>query len=150
MDFEELEIKFAREPERYLADLVKLSEQSHPKAIYTLGMAYMDCEGVGYDLNKCFELLQKSSDLGCLNATHDLACFLTYYEENAIDHERAILLFNKAIKFNYIPSILFLGCMYRDGDGILRNREQALALFKKAAELGSKDGEVYFNQLSNA
>jgi len=43
----------------------------------------------------------------------------------------------------------FLGSMYKNGEGVVKDLERAKSLFKKASKLGDELGKKYLNEMEN-
>ena len=70
---------------------------------------------------------------------------------NAKQYEQAYHLFLKAADQGYAAAQLYLGSMYKKGEGVLLNEKEAMSWYRKAAEQGNADaqnnlGNMYANE----
>ena len=150
---EELEDLLADDPAGAHAKLETLVAKGDPAAMYVLGIALYDGEGVEEDRTRCLELLERAVAAGHTQATHDLGCFYYYgygFPSTMRDHPRAVALLQKSASAGHAPSMAFLGCMYENGEGVPLNLATARALFRQAAELGNELGRESLARLGDA
>lgn len=57
------------------------------------------------------------------------------------DPDTGLMLMNKAIELQFLPAYLWLGTLYKNGNGIEQNIKKALDLFRKGVLAGNKDCE---------
>ncbi|EXX56613.1 uncharacterized protein OCT59_023531 [Rhizophagus irregularis] len=123
-----------------------LNNQNNPNSIYLLG--YFNYHGIVTNINKekTFELYQKAAKLENIAAQLDLAA-IYMDEKDKKDYEKAYELFKKLTEKENPNAINMLGYCYDYGFGIDVNKQKAVELYQKAADLGNSDAlinlEVY-------
>ena len=134
-----------------LIDLAKLGDLD---AIYVVGMAHYDGdEGVEFNREKCISMLQRAADQGHIEATHHLGCFRYYgygFPDDFRDLNRAAALLKISAAKGYPPSLTFLGSMYENGEGVEKDSQMALQLYRAAADFGDEHGINCVARLSDA
>ncbi len=141
---DELEDLLFESPEQAIAVLNELARQGSADAMFVLGMAYYDGDGVKRDTLKCADLLARAAALGHIKANHDLGCFYYYgygFPEGFRNWQKSAELLARTAQQGYTPSMTFLGSMYENGEGVSQSAEMARALYQRAAELGDELGE---------
>ena len=139
------ELEDLLETKEGLLKLKGLVKSEDPDALYVLALAHYDGDYVEKDRSRCAELLEHASELGHVPSTHDLGCFYYYGYgfpkefRNPLKTEELLL---QSAKAGYIASMIFLGEMYRDGNGVSKNITKAKELFSQGANLGSKEAKT--------
>jgi uncharacterized protein len=125
--------------------LEKGVNKNNKKCLYLLGKMYLNGESVDKNQIYAIELLEKSSDLGNLDASLMLGNLYKIKEE----YQKAMEYYEIGAKFVNIDCIRELGMIYKNGLGIKQDLEKAVEYF----EIGSKIedstsynllGEIYF------
>lgn len=140
---EQLEDMLIDSPAKAIELLTRLVGEGNADAMFVLGMAYYDGDGVERDALRCADLLAHAAALGHVGAIHDLGCFYYYgygFPEGFRDWEKSAALLAQGVERCYTPSMTFLGSMYEHGEGVPKSYETARALFKRAAKLGDELG----------
>ncbi len=105
-----------------------------------VGWCYQNGEGVAQDQSRARDLYQTASDGGVLWATRNLAEMYYYGEGGDVDYGAAHALWDimgASSDAEMVAEANFsIGWLFREGDGVEQDYEQALAYYKKAAELG--------------
>jgi TPR repeat protein len=122
--------------------------------MYRLGNIYENGKGnIKADINEATKYYQASADSGNITGMY----FLGHVYELAQKNDEAVLWYKKAFdlfKKEIVKSlddtelIMGLGLMYEKGKGTEKNIEQAILLYRQAAELGSEDAELKLNELT--
>lgn len=119
--------------------LISLADSGDVDAMYVLGIALYDGDLPPRRTQRAMEYLSQAAAVGHIKATHDLACFHYYgynLPESFRDLQRAIELFKIGAEKGYIPSLLFLSALYRDGEGLPKSEERAKELYSIALARG--------------
>lgn len=106
--------------------------------IYDIGWCLYNGQGTPRKYDEAFKWFKKGSELGNENSAFQLA--VCYYSGNGtkIDYKKAFEIFNKYIDL-YNEALYYLGCMYADGLGVVKNTKKAKELFLKSAKLDDID-----------
>ena len=113
--------------------------QGYPKALYLLGKAYMEGQGVSKNFKMAEDYLQKSANLGCLEANVALQ---EYYLSNGMDEnpDKAIQYIRlKAEEGDPVAQVNFGKCFF-EGKGVKKDLETAFAWFEKSAKQDCPEG----------
>lgn len=148
---DELEDLLFESPEQAIAVLEELVRHGNADAMFVMGTAYYDGDGVKRDRVRCVELLTRAAALGHIKANHDLGCFYYYgygFPEGFRNWQKSAELLAKTAQQDYTPSMTFLGSMYENGEGVIQSAEMARALYERAAELGDELGERGLKRLA--
>ncbi len=86
------------------------------------------------------EKIKYAIKTGDLKTQYTLGYMYQYGKGVSIDEKRAEKWYKNGSKSGYVPSMVALAKLYKSGgDGIFRNVNKALSLFRKAAKKGSAD-----------
>ncbi|RGB29650.1 hypothetical protein C1646_672286 [Rhizophagus diaphanus] len=118
-----------------------LNNQNNSYSIYLLG--YFNYHGIETNINKekTFELYQKAAKLENIVAQLDLAA-IYIDERDKKNYEKAYELFKKLTEMENPNAINMLGYCYDYGFGIDVNKQKAVELYQKAADLGNSDALI--------
>lgn len=106
-------------------------------AMTNLGIRYQVGRGVKKDMRRAADWYEKAADAGHLNALSGLGYMYKYGKGGrSKDPAKAISMFRRAADKANASGTYNLGLMYLDGIGVLKDRKEALRLFRLAA---SKD-----------
>ena len=125
--------------------LIELALKNDSDAAYVLGIAYHDADITPGSSENAIKFLTIASNLGHLKAKHDLACFYYYaygFPQGFQDLGHAARLFEENAKENYVPSLIFLSSMYKNGEGVELNELKAKEYLNKAILNGFKPNET--------
>jgi uncharacterized protein len=116
----------------------KAADLNFPSSINNLGLCYLN-----KDKSKALELFQKAARMGYPLAKYNLAIHLET-EDPAIITK----LFTEIIDSSHAHATYLVAECYNHGQHVPQDKQKALELYHKAAELGSKDamynlGELY-------
>ena len=98
----------------------------------TLGYFYQKGIGTETDLNKAVSFYKKGYELGDYSCGYNLA-LIHHRNKEYIDSLSYLI---NGTENNHIPSIKLLANMYLNGEGVIKNNDIAINLYKKAIELG--------------
>ncbi len=133
--------------------LLALADKGDSDAMYVLGIAYYDADIPKRTPMQGMQYLEQASNLGHARATHDLGCFHYYgyrLPEDFRNLQRAAELLKVSASQGFAPSMIFLGGMYKDGEGVEKNHEEARRLFHEALFLGDPNAEELIQKLDDA
>jgi len=140
------------------ADLIDLTEDvfeeveraDSPRACYTLGLMYLQGEGIAEDKKLALSWLKKSADQGYYLAMHRLGKLYLSGEVTKSDPAVALKHITMSAGNGYSPSQYLLGTLYQTGkQGVDKNPKEALRWFKLAADQGHKRAKQVVAQLSS-
>ncbi|MBL1276715.1 MAG: sel1 repeat family protein [Ectothiorhodospiraceae bacterium] len=124
-------------------------EQS-PNAQYTLGLMYLQGEGVKKDNKSGLSLLSESSQQGYYLASHRLGKIYMKGDVAKADPANAIKYITLAANKGYSPSQYLLGSLYQSGQqGVKKNHKTALKWYGLAADQGHKTAKLTLAKLSS-
>ena len=99
-------------------------------ALYHLGLAYRDGEGVGQDVSQCIHFYEKAAMLGHSMARHNLGC----YENNHGNYDRAVRHFLISAKMGLEASLKEIKDMFTRGLATKTQYAEALRGYQDALE----------------
>ena len=100
----------------------------------TLGYFYQKGIGVEPNTEKAYKYYLKSYELGDYSSGYSLA--LIHYKKKEYNFSLSYLI--NGTENNHISSIKLLANMYLNGEGVMKNSDIAINLFKKAINLGDE------------
>jgi TPR repeat protein len=129
----ECSINDTNDNNEYVKKLEKMSAEENPKAMNDLGLYYKNIEN---DSKKSFDWTKRSSDLGDMNATCNLAIF---YEKGQYIVEKnlhkAYKLFKMAADKGNPVALYNVGLCHHYGRGVLTDLKLAMEFYKKSSDL---------------
>lgn len=122
----------------------KAANKKHKYAFLNLGRAYMEGDGVEVDIDKAEEYLTKAEESGLIEANMYLGdlFFLDKYGKKDID--RALNYYSLSCENGMDEKLCFLGHIYENEKN---EKDKALSIYKKSADLGNKDGIFNYGRL---
>ena len=99
-------------------------------ALYHLGLAHRDGEGVGQDVSQCIHFYEKAAMLGHSMARHNLGC----YENNHGNYDRAVRHFLISAKMGLEASLKEIKDMFTRGLATKTQYAEALRGYQDALE----------------
>jgi TPR repeat protein/tRNA A-37 threonylcarbamoyl transferase component Bud32 len=109
---------------------------------FTTGESLYLGKGTTVDVPKALTLLQESA---AMNEPRAMDMLGGHYRR-AKDYQKARSYFEEAAQLGYIRSIVNLGVLYWQGEGVAQNYQTAVSLFKKGAEHGDSYGMFFYSQ----
>lgn len=92
--------------------------------------------------------MEKRMEMGDPEAFHNMACAYAAGGHNLpVDKAKAVELLNKAIKLGSIIAHNSLGCLYYDGDGVVKDVKKAKHHFELAAIGGSEESRYHLGKI---
>ena len=116
--------------------LHKAATAGHAKAQRRLGDIYF--EGIGmeeHNTDMALEWWHAAAKQGHVKAQLRLANWHAQ-KENLEDHAQALELYKRAADLGNRKAMYLLGCHYREGDVVTRNKQEAAGWFRRAAAKG--------------
>lgn len=124
-------------------DLLKpLADEGNPAARVALSDIYAKGAGeVAADPARAFDLIEAAYEQGEMQAVSRLGFMLVRGEGTKEDVSRGLGLLDKAVSASTDPWLAIdVGALYGDGKAVPVDGDKAIAMFKKAADLGSAAG----------
>ena len=119
----------------------KAADMGNKIAMYNLGNAYRNGNGVPKDMTKAAEWYEKAADNGQALAMNGLGyCYLNGNGKPK-DQAKAVEWFRKAIDAGNISAMCSLGECYRDGTGVKQDFAEAEKWINKSIANGGGDAE---------
>lgn len=123
----------------------ELSDEGNARAKMVIGKCYLRGDFVDQDTEKGLLLLQEASELGCPEATYELA---SYYNNDLGDSEMGMKLLHKAADEDSVFALDLLSSIYEHGWGKYeKDIEKAYKYLKRAAELGYDESQLKYGCL---
>lgn len=114
----------------------RAAAQEHPGAIYHLGLQSLLGHGVGQDVDKGWDLVEKAANLGVVEAMVCLASMIDSGEGRVDDPEESLRWYRKAADLGSADAQLAAGKRLKDVPG---EKKKARAYLEKAAGQGSEE-----------
>ncbi len=117
--------------------LTNLADRDNAYALYNLASCYRWGKGVEQDINKSFELIHRSADLGYAVAQIDIANGYSNpmpEQEMGQDLLNAMKYYKMAANQGHPCAMYCIGAMYKLGYGVEKDLKEAEKWFKKAAD----------------
>lgn len=119
-------------------------KQGDTIALCNLGKLYRDGEGVDKDVNAAKEYFLRAVELGGRYADYLIG---DMYERHFLDddnYKNAVMWYTKSADKGYDVGLLSLGEMYSYGKGVLRDKQKAVDLYRRAAiQNGTASADAY-------
>lgn len=119
-------------PSQAQAGLQQLAERGSVMSMVYLAQMYESGIGVQIDSAMAENWYKLASDRGSVLATYQLGRLLL----NKHDYSSAERLFLSGLEAGYAPAIHMLGLMYKRGQGVPKDMDQARHFFERAMDLG--------------
>jgi len=116
----------------------RAANQKHPKALYLLGLSYLEGDIVKKDVVKGRSLIEQAAKEGHEMANFDLGRELIQ-SKNKDDQKKGVAYWD-SIANSYPPAQTGLGYCYQNGMGVTANPKTSLEWFEKAAS--NNDGQA--------
>ena len=126
-----------------------LAEQGDPEAQYFMGTFYWYGSGVTRStpiaqkwFSKAYKTWLAAAEQGDAGAMVEVSRMYNAGLGVERDVKAALVWIRKALEHNEVEAHAVLGDMYMEGDGVEKNRDEAIKLYHKAADLGDPYGQV--------
>jgi TPR repeat protein len=116
----------------------------HHDAVLAMGWYYLNGVGVARDVKKAKIWYRKSARHGQQKAMFSLGQMA--YDER--DYSDALIWFNRAAKAGHDRSLYWIGKLHWRGHGVRQDRNQAMALFQKAAKKKVREARRFLKFIS--
>ena len=107
-------------------------------AMFNLGVAYDNGEGVIEDDKEAVKWHRKAADLGYAKAMFNLGAMYAFGKGVIEDDKEAVKWYRKAAELGLASVMFNLGIMYDNGEGVIEDDVEAYAWFNVAAENGQR------------
>ena len=145
-----------------VTSLKKRIEAGDASAMLGLGLMYQKGRGVPKDKAESIKWMEKALECGDKNAAQLLVLGAVRYEKGRppIHNADTVKWMTKSIELGNSEAILKfagdgkgsafteLGDCYRDGNGVQKNTDEAIRLYKMAVEKGCEDGKLRLSAMS--
>ncbi len=105
-------------------------------ANYLQGYRLFNGIGIEKNFDEAFEYFKTASSLGSLEGTYQMAICHYYGRGTAINYKKAIKLSKELIQLQFHQARLLLADALMTGNGVKKNIEEGLIMYKKAAHFG--------------
>ncbi len=132
--------------------VVNAAEQGNATAQSHLGYMYQYGYGVAQDYQKAMEWYRKSDGQGISShGQNNLAANIyreavKYYGQK--EYNKALPLFKQVAEFGNTDAQNFLGLMYQNGEGVIKDNQKAVEWYRKAAEQGNTVAQANLKRMS--
>jgi hypothetical protein len=116
--------------------LADLAEQGEARAQFSLGMSYLNGQGVNKDLGLARKWFERAAEHGFAEAQYALGAMYLSGRGALQDFQTAFQWFEKAARQNHAEAQFRLGAMYRSGHGVAADKTKAYVWFNLAAAQG--------------
>jgi TPR repeat protein/tRNA A-37 threonylcarbamoyl transferase component Bud32 len=107
---------------------------------FTAGECYYLGKGTAVDVPKALELLQEAA---AMHEPRAMDLLGTHFRR-AKDYQKARTYFEEATQLGFVRSMVNLGVLYLQGEGVTQNYQTAAALFKKGADRSDSYGMFFY------
>ncbi len=129
----------------------KAAKNNIQDAFYEVAISYDEGIGVAKNSDKAFYWYKMAADAGInKEAYYKLSlCYSHRKNPTGMDLENAFKWMKKAADENIVEAQYTVGCYYKDGIGVTKNKDLALEYWKKAAEKGHEKAKKKIDEESN-
>jgi TPR repeat protein len=108
----------------------------HPRALYNLGVAYANGDGVTEDKGVAVEYYRRAADTGYASALCELGFCYEHGRGVAEDKAAAVEYYRRAAEAGSATALVNLGLCYANGRGVAEDKAAAVDLYRRAADAG--------------
>lgn len=124
--------------EQAMGFLEQAAAMDYPEALVELGVRYYRADHGSRDREQAVELLKRAQQLGNREAKLRLCVIKLNSEKPAPEDSSIVAVFRQAAADGSVLAEAMLGYCYDKGRGIAQNIPQAVELYRKASQRGSK------------
>jgi len=125
------------EPGRGMRMLEEAFAVGYNNAANNLADAFMSGQHIPRDIEAGHEWLSRAAAAGDERTMAILGHYLVTGSHGKTDVARGLILLHEAIEKQYVPAYLWLGSLYRHGQGVERDWEQARTWYERGEEAGN-------------
>lgn len=115
-----------------------LARDDNAKAMFNVGMLYMNSQGVKQDYPTAIKWFKRAAYYGNADAAYNLGYMYMKGQGAYPSKKTAVYWWSQAAKFNHADSQYNLGVMYAYGHYVKRDGEMAIKYWQMAAKQGHK------------
>jgi serine/threonine protein kinase/TPR repeat protein len=116
------------------------ADNGNSEGKFTAGECYYLGKGTAVDVPKALELLQEAA---AMHEPRAMDLLGTHFRR-AKDYQKARTYFEEATQLGFVRSMVNLGVLYLQGEGVTQNYQTAAALFKKGADRSDSYGMFFY------
>lgn len=116
------------------------ADNGNSEGKFTAGECYYLGKGTAADVPKALELLQEAA---AMHEPRAMDLLGTHFRR-AKDYQKARTYFEEATQLGFVRSMVNLGVLYLQGEGVTQNYQTAAALFKRGAERSDSYGMFFY------
>jgi TPR repeat protein len=116
------------------------ADNGNSEGKFTAGECYYLGKGTNVDVAKALELLQEAA---AMHEPRAMDLLGTHFRR-AKDYQKAKAYFEEATQLGFVRSMVNLGVLYLQGEGVTQNYQTAATLFKKGAERSDSYGMFFY------
>jgi serine/threonine protein kinase/TPR repeat protein len=116
------------------------ADNGNSEGKFTAGECYYLGKGTAVDVPKALELLQEAA---AMHEPRAMDLLGTHFRR-AKDYQKAKTYFEEATQLGFVRSMVNLGVLYLQGEGVSQNYQTAAALFKKGADRSDSYGMFFY------
>jgi serine/threonine protein kinase/TPR repeat protein len=116
------------------------ADNGNSEGKFTAGECYYLGKGTAVDVAKALELLQEAA---AMHEPRAMDLLGTHFRR-AKDYQKARTYFEEATQLGFVRSMVNLGVLYLQGEGVTQNYQTAATLFKKGADRSDSYGMFFY------
>ena len=126
----------ADKEEARIKELRSKAEKGDGEAQFSLGVCYMNGDGVQQNMAEAVKWYRKAAEQGYADAQNNLG--VCYEDGNGVQKNmtEAVKWYRKAAEQGHIVAQFNLGGCYKDGNGVQKDMAEAVKWYRKAADQG--------------
>jgi serine/threonine protein kinase len=118
------------------------ADNGNSEGKFTAGECYYLGKGTTIDVPKALELLQEAA---AMHEPRAMDLLGTHFRR-AKDYQKARTYFEEAAQLGFVRSMVNLGVLYLQGEGVPQNYQTAATLFRKGAERSDSYGMFFYGE----
>ncbi len=121
---------------------LKSADRGDAGCQYNLGLMYLDGRGVPKDMGNAVKWWRKAADQGYVSAQFNLGAVYQHGDGVPADNAQAAHYYLLACKNEHSKGCFLSGVMLFNGDGVQQNKDQGVALMRRAAKLDPNNNQA--------